>query len=85
MEFLLLYLDDLDDLYSMAGLVKERIWRGLLKTLSTILAISIAVGAMALAQMHAPLALATLVLLFVTLLYRVVTAPTNVWMPSDSR
>ena len=68
-------LDDLDDLYSMVGLVKERIWRAIIKTISTLIATLVAVAAMALGQIHAPLAMATLVLLIVTLLYRVVTGP----------
>lgn len=79
MEFLLQYLDDLDDLYGMLGLAKERIIRAFLKTITVSIALVVAVASMVLAQLHTPLALATLTLLVVTLMYRVVTvsAPSN--------
>ncbi len=79
MERLLQYLDDLDDLYGMAGMAVERLRRFFY---AVFLYSLIAVGAIAgiwLALVHPPLALATSILLFVTLLYRSVTAPTVAW------
>ena len=75
MERLAQYLDDLDDLVSAIGLVAERI-RKLFFSIS-FLCISLAaqVGGIILALKHPPLALATALLLFVTLLYRSVTVP----------
>ena len=75
MEFLVQYLDDIDDLISAVGLVAETI-RKLLFSLSflcTLLALQ--VGGVMLALTDPPLALAVALLLFVTLLYRLVTAP----------
>ena len=72
--FLLQYLDDLDDFCGMVGLFREQLRRFLLVLASCI---AVASGAMAgawLALLHPPLALATSILLFVTLLYRSVTA-----------
>jgi len=75
MERLLQYLDDLDDLYGMIGLIAERLRRF---TLALFSCLTLGAGALAgvwLATLHAPIALATSILLFVTLLYRAVTAP----------
>ncbi len=74
MECLLQYLDDLDDLYAAFGLVWERLRRALLKIISTLMVMSVAAGAIALALSHPPIALATSTMLFVVLLYRTVTA-----------
>ncbi len=76
MERLLQYLDDLDDLYGMLGLIKERL-RRFVYILCSCLAIGFgATAGVWLALLHPPLALATSILLFVTLLYRSVTSPT---------
>ena len=75
MERFLLYLDDLDDLIGMAGLVLERV-RRTLSTLASYLAVVVVTSAgVWIALLHPPLALATVILLFVTLLYRLVTSP----------
>jgi hypothetical protein len=75
LERLLQYLDDLDDLYGAAGLLLERLrhfaWTLAVLTLSGMLLF----GGILLALREPPLALATAILLFTTLLYRAVTAP----------
>jgi hypothetical protein len=76
MERLLQYLDDLDDAFGMIGLVLERLRRfvyGLFFYLNLCIA---ALASIWLATLHPPIALATSILLFVTLLYRSVTSPT---------
>ena len=73
MEFMLQYLDDLDDLYGMAGLVAERVRNFVLKALICIALIAVAAASVWLAAVHPPVAMATSILLFVTLLYRSVT------------
>ena len=75
MERLLLYLDDLDDLYGAFGLVWEKLRRGLIRLLVTSLLLGVASLAMWLALVHPPIALATSTVLFVILLYRSVTSP----------
>lgn len=76
MERLLQYLDDLDDLYGALGLLYERL-RVLLHALIALsLVTAVACGAIFLAVLHAPIALATSTLMFVFLLYRAVTIPT---------
>ena len=79
MERLLQYLDDLDDLYGMVGLIIERLRRAVFALFSFL---TLGVGALAgiwLATLHAPIALATSILLFVTLLYRSATSPSGSW------
>jgi len=77
MERLLQYMDDIDDLIGMMGLVYEQL-RRILATITTLAVLTISIGAgVQLAVWHPPVALATSLLLFVTLLYRSVTAPTN--------
>ena len=79
MERFLLYLDDLDDLYGMVGLIKERLRRFVFAMVSYSL---LTVGALAgvwLALAHPPISLATAILLFVTLMYRSVTAAPSYW------
>jgi hypothetical protein len=74
-ERLLQYLDDLDDAYGMVGLIVERLRRFFFALFSYL---TLSVGALAgvwLATLHPPIALATSILLFVTLLYRSVTSP----------
>lgn len=79
MEFLLQYLDDLDDLYGAFGLVWERLRRALLRLLSIAMISTVAVAAISLALLHPPIALATSTMLFVILLYRSVTVPSKKW------
>lgn len=74
MEIFLQYLDDLDDLFGILGLVAERLRRVMLRVASFSLIIAGAIGGTGLAVLHPPIALATSILLFVTLLYRRVTA-----------
>ena len=79
MEFLLQYLDDLDDLYGAVGLVWEKMRRNLLKLVSFSMVLAVAGGGIALALAHPPIALATSTVLFVVLLYRSVTSPSSRW------
>jgi len=74
MERLVQLLDDLDDLICMVGLISERIRKTLFSVLSTCMALVVQVGGIMLALAHPPLALATAILLFVSLLYRSVTS-----------
>ena len=81
MERLLLYLDDLDDLYGMLGLLNERL-RHFLITLFSYVALG--AGAMAgigFALANPSLALATSMLLLVALLYRSVSSSSRRWAP----
>jgi len=75
MECFLQYFDDLDDLYGMAGLIIERLRRSFYTLCSYLLIAVVAVAGVWLALLHPPIALATAILLFVTLLYRSVTGP----------
>ena len=75
MECLLQYLDDLDDLYGMLGLVWERMRRSLVKLIYATLLAAVAAGAVWLALLQPPVAMAVATMLFVILLYRSVTAP----------
>jgi len=81
MEFLLQYLDDLDDLYGAVGLVWERLRRTIIKTASLIMLLAVAAGGIWLALVHQPIAMATSTMLFVILLYRSVTVPSEKWSP----
>lgn len=74
MERFLLYLDDLDDLYGMAGLVAERLRRFAITVFTTLALLTGAASGVWLAMVHLPLAVASLIILFVTLLYRSVTS-----------
>jgi hypothetical protein len=74
-ECLLQYLDDLDDLFGIVGLVWERLRRAMLRLLAVLMATVVAGAGMWLALAHPPIALATSTVLFVVLLYRTVTAP----------
>ena len=75
MERLIQLLDDLDDLISIVGLLSERIRSALISLIITCAGLAIQVGGILLALGHPPLALATAILLFVSLLYRSVTSP----------
>ena len=67
-------LDDLDDLIGAIGLIRERIRSALLAFSFACVAIGIQAGGVILALIHPPLALATAIIMFVTLLYRTVTS-----------
>ncbi len=79
MERLIQLLDDLDDLISTIGLISERVRSAWLSLLFTLVALAAQIGAVLLALIHPPLALATAILLFVILLYRKVTSPQRVF------
>ncbi len=74
MERLVQWLDDLDDLVYMVGLVGERFRRGLRSLLMTGFLLTIQIGGVLLALWHPPLAMATAMLLFVSLFYHLVTS-----------
>lgn len=75
MERLLQYLDDLDDLYGVLGLLTERLRE--IVWLASLIAGSLVLGTagVLIALNEPPLGLATAMLLFVWLLYRAVTQP----------
>jgi len=79
MEFLLQYLDDLDDFYGAFGLVWERLRRTIIKMASLGMLFAVAAGGIGLALLHPPIAMATSTMLFVILLYRSVTVPSRKW------
>ena len=79
MEFLLRYLDDLDDLYGAFGLSWENLRRILLRLFSIAMVSVVAAAAIGLALVHPPIALAISTMLFVILLYRSVTVPSRKW------
>ena len=74
MERLVQWLDDLDDLVYMVGLIGERFRRGLRSLLMTGFVLTIQIGGVLLALWHPPLAMATAMLLFVSLFYHSVTS-----------
>ena len=76
MERLLQYLDNLDDLYGVAGLLWERVRRATFMVFAAFMVIAVAVTGIGLALLHPPAAAATSTVLFVILLYRSVTSPT---------
>lgn len=82
MEMLIQYLDDLDDIFGMIGLVAERL-RSIFLALVFYFSLTI-VAALGiwLALVNPLLALGTSIILFVTLLYRAVTAPPQAWARS---
>ena len=75
MERFLLYLDDLDDLYGVAGLMAERLRRLAWNFARIFVVLSVAVSGMFAALREPPLGMAVAILLFVFLLYRAVTQP----------
>ncbi|MCP4333794.1 MAG: hypothetical protein GY785_14145 [Gammaproteobacteria bacterium] len=75
MECLLQYLDDFDDLIGACGLVYERLRRLFLTLAALIISSAMTASGVLLALVHPPMALAICILLFVTLLYRIVTSP----------
>lgn len=68
-------MDDMDDLYGAFGLLYEKLRRVLLKLLTLCAGLAIVGGGIVLALVHPPIALATCIVLFVTLLYRSATSP----------
>lgn len=75
MEQILQYFDELDDLVSTIGLLAEKIRSLALALIGLAVWLAVQVGGIVLALSHPPLALATALLMFVTLLYRSVTVP----------
>ena len=75
MERFLLYLDDLDDLYGVVGLMAERLL-GLAWNFARIFVVlSVTASGVFAALREPPLGMAVAILLFVFLLYRAVTQP----------
>ncbi len=68
------YLDDLDDIIGMMGLIFEKARRVTLTLLSYLAVSMVAIAGISIALLHQPMAMATSILLFVTLLYRSVTS-----------
>lgn len=81
MERLLQYLDDIDDMVGALGLAYERLRRLSLVLIVLAASLVLIAGAISLALIHPPMALATCLLLLVTLLYRAVTSPTRGRLP----
>ena len=75
MERFLQYMDDIDDLYGAFGLLYEKLRRVLLKLAILCTGLTIVGAGIVLALVHPPIALATCIVLFVTLLYRSATSP----------
>ncbi len=75
MERLLLWLDDLDDLFGTVGLLAERMRRLFLALARLVALVTIATCSVLAALTEPPLGLAVAILLFVFLLYRSVTQP----------
>ena len=75
MERLVQFLDDLDDLISMIGLVSERVRKTLHALFFACIALAIQVGSVFLALIHRPLALGVALILTVCWLYHSVTSP----------
>ena len=67
-------MDDIDDLYGICGLVYERLRRLVLRLFILLTGAAIVGAGVLLALIHPPIALATCIVLFVTLLYRSVTS-----------
>jgi len=68
-------MDDIDDFYGAFGLLYEKLRRAVLKLLTLCAGLAIVAAGIALALVHPPIALATCIVLFVTLLYRSATSP----------
>lgn len=75
MERILQWLDDLDDLYGVIGLLSERVLRSVAKLVRLIALLSVAGCGVFAALTEPPLGLAVAILLFVFLLYRSATQP----------
>ena len=81
MERLLQCIDDIDDLYGAFGLIYERLRRVFLKLLVIGIGLLVVGAGILLALVHPPIALATCIVLFVTLLNRSATSP----VPTSAR
>ena len=68
-------MDDIDDLYGAFGLLYERLRRLLIDLLAVLAGLLTVAAGIVLAMVHPPIALATCIVLFVTLLYRSATSP----------
>lgn len=77
MECMLQYLDDIDDLVGAFGLLYEGLRRLLLAFAALAIGLAAVASGVVLALAHPPIALATCILLFVTLLYRSITSPSG--------
>lgn len=75
MEFLLQYLDNLDDLFGVFGLLWERIRRAMFMLFAATMVLVASGTGIWLALLHPPAAAALSTVLFVVLLYRSVTSP----------
>lgn len=75
MERFLLYWDDLDDLLGTIGLFAERIRRVVVFIFGSLLFLAVLAGAILLALVEPPLAMAAVTLVLVTMMYRSVTNP----------
>jgi len=78
MERLIQWLDDLDDLVGVIGLASERIRKVGVAVGLTCGVFLLQFGGILLALSHPPLALASVIIMFVTLLYRFVTMPLEI-------
>jgi hypothetical protein len=74
-EWLLQYLDNLDDLFGALGLLWEAIRRAILMLFATTMVLVASGTGIWLALLHPPAAAAISTVLFVILLYRSVTSP----------
>lgn len=70
-------MDDIDDLIGALGLVYERIRRFFFALVFLVTGVASIAASVLLARVHPPIALATCILLFVTLLYRAATSPSH--------
>jgi len=70
-------MDDIDDLFGVFGLIYERLRRLAINLIMLCAALLIVASGIVLALVHPPIALATCIVLFVTLLYRSATSPTR--------
>jgi hypothetical protein len=75
LERVLLWLDDLDDLFGTVGLLAERMRRLILTMARVVAFMAITICGVVAALAEPPLGLAVVILLFVFLLYRSVTQP----------
>jgi len=74
MEWIVQLLDDVDDAVATVRSLREDIRNAIIRLLFALAFVAAQAGGIMLALAHPPLALATAILLFVTLLYRLVTS-----------
>ena len=75
MERFMQLLDDIDDLVAIVGLLSERLRQLFLLFVSSFSMLGLLAGGIVLGLLHPPIALATAMILSVSLLYRSVTTP----------